>query len=361
MNRKKLSGTLALILLLSSFFSGTFVVGATDFPFSVNAVIPENQVAEEHTFFNLLMEPNQYQVLQMTLRNHTMEDIVLLPNIVSATTSGEGVVEYDPTKTPSPTLRHNIVDLVSAVDDEVVIPALGYSVMFLEVQMPVEDFEGVIAGGLVLQARDGEPYTFVMGIILRTDIAEVSPELELTDVFMEAGEEYNTLIATISNIRPRFMNQVTVHTEISRRNEIVHEETRTELQMAPNSRMYYTITSGNELGTGNYTLSINVESGGEVWSWTRGISVGRDGIIEVTYDVSEGTGGIGVVIVIVIIVLVLLALAIVAIRTVMIRQQKAENKKVDEILKSVADTNEDDEIDGHDSILRVQEPPNKNK
>ena len=339
MNRKKLSGILALVFMLLAFCHGTLAAESTDFPFLATAHIPANQVTAEHSFFNLLMEPSQHQILEVSLRNYTLEDLVLIPQITAATTTDEGVVEYNPARRPDPTLRHDIASIVSALDEEVVVPALGYGRMMLEVQMPDENFEGVVAGGLILNTKDETPYTFILGIILRTNVVEVEPELLLTSVYMDIVEDdFNVLRARISNVKPMFMNQVTVHIEITRRGDIVYEETISGLHMAPYTSMDYGIVTDDVLGTGNYVLNLTVESEHKSWSWTRGISLNRDGTVQVTDDV-EGGRGIGITVVVIVIIFVLLGLGLFIARTVIIRQRKAESRKVAEILKSVGKNN----------------------
>ena len=88
-----------LLIIATIFTLGTVSkeVHANEFNFSVNPVLPENQIGESG-YFNLQMSPGQSQTLTITLKNTTDKTVVVEEEIASATTNINGVVEYSPNK-----------------------------------------------------------------------------------------------------------------------------------------------------------------------------------------------------------------------------------------------------------------------
>lgn len=104
-----------LLFIATIFTLGTVSkeVHANEFNFSVNPVLPENQIGESG-YFNLQMSPGQSQTLTITLKNTTDKTVVVEEEIASATTNINGVVEYSPNKIKADsTLKYNLVDYAS--------------------------------------------------------------------------------------------------------------------------------------------------------------------------------------------------------------------------------------------------------
>ena len=104
-----------LLFIATIFTLGTVSkeVHANEFNFSVNPVLPENQIGESG-YFNLQMSPGQSQTLTITLKNTTDKTVVVEEEIASAITNINGVVEYSPNKIKADsTLKYNLVDYAS--------------------------------------------------------------------------------------------------------------------------------------------------------------------------------------------------------------------------------------------------------
>ena len=82
-----------LLFIATIFTLGTVSkeVHANEFNFSVNPVLPENQIGERG-YFNLQMSPGQSQTLTITLKNTTDKTVVVEEEIASSTTNINGVV-----------------------------------------------------------------------------------------------------------------------------------------------------------------------------------------------------------------------------------------------------------------------------
>lgn len=137
------------------FFSySTVTIEASELKFSVEPILPENQINQEHTYFDLIVEPDQKQTVKVHMRNDTNQDIFVVPHIEAATTNINGVVEYGESNSKlDKTAPYNIADLVKAKEKEVKIPANNSYDLEIEIKMPKEKFEGVLAGELLYKKK----------------------------------------------------------------------------------------------------------------------------------------------------------------------------------------------------------------
>ncbi|WFA03819.1 DUF916 and DUF3324 domain-containing protein [Bacillus sp. HSf4] len=289
---KKILFTFTAILLFALSDPLTLLrASASELNFAVETVIPENQINKKLTYFNLLIEPSEKQILEIKLRNDTDKDVTVVPKIASATTNHNGVVEYGSSDVEADsTLQYNMKDIVTT-EEEVTIPAKGSYTLKLEVNMPDEEFDGVLAGGITLQEKDDESsdngdevsgdksglsienkFAYVVAIVLQNNENKVSPELTLNDIYPDQINKRNVIKANVQNIMPMYMNQMSVNAKITEKgkSEVLYEATSESLQMAPNSNMDYPIRlNGEALKGGEYTLDMTVTSMGETWHWTK--------------------------------------------------------------------------------------------
>lgn len=307
--RKKMRQKLRLIIVIGILLVMSLpvtMVMASEFNFSVSTVIPDNQIDKNQSYFDLLMEPSQKQILEVELRNDTAEDITVLVGVNSATTNVNGVVEYSSNGIePDETLLYNMSDLVTT-EDEVVIPANSTYTLELEVNMPAEEFDGILAGGITFQeVEDKEDstaeeetagmsikneYAYVVAILLRQNENDITPNLELNDVYPNQINARNIISANIQNTESMYMNKMTVEAKVTKKGqtEALYESSSEGLQMAPNSNFSYPILlNGEKMEGGEYTLHLTAVSMGEEWTWTKDFTI--DSEVAKEYNESDVT------------------------------------------------------------------------
>ncbi|MFQ9320842.1 MAG: DUF916 and DUF3324 domain-containing protein [Enterococcus durans] len=276
------------------FFSySTVIIEASELKFSVEPILPENQINQEHTYFDLIVEPDQKQTVKVHMRNDTNQDIFVVPHIEAATTNINGVVEYGESNSKlDKTAPYNIADLVKAKEKEVKIPANNSYDLEIEIKMPKEKFEGVLAGGITLQEKD-EPqkenkskkqqglaienkYAYVVAIILQENLEELTQTLTLDKVVPSQVNARNTINATLKNREATYINQLSVETKITKKGDksILYSSEKEGMQMAPNTSFAYPIfLDGKKLKPGKYTLDMKVKSAKQGWEFTKEFEV----------------------------------------------------------------------------------------
>ncbi|WP_010053530.1 DUF916 and DUF3324 domain-containing protein [Carnobacterium maltaromaticum] len=286
--------TKLIIFMVALLTTSTFLitkVNASELNFSVEPIIPANQRDQKKTYFDLKMEAGASQTIEINLRNDTKNDVIIQPRVNSALTNIKGVVEYGelPEKQDS-TLIHNLNDIVTVVD-EVIVPAESHVRLPLTIDMPKEEFDGILAGGITLQEKQtdtdtnkkGEQglsiqnrYAYVVALVLNENDNEIVPELELNEIAAAQVNARNVINANLQNITAMYVNQLSVNAKITRQgqNEVLYKSTSEGMQMAPNSNFNYPISlDGAKLEAGKYTLEMTAESKGKTWHWKENFTI----------------------------------------------------------------------------------------
>src|SRR5574337_20899 len=152
MTSKKIQAHLLFaVLLCLSFFIGTGQVSASQANFSVNTIIPENQIDKSKTYFNLKMGPDQRQFITTTLKNGTEKAVTVEVSINSAKTNVNGLIEYGNNTIKKDASLAYPLDTLMTGPTSVVIPAHESKDAIFQITMPSQLFDGIILGGLTFQ------------------------------------------------------------------------------------------------------------------------------------------------------------------------------------------------------------------
>ncbi|WP_430610898.1 DUF916 and DUF3324 domain-containing protein [Enterococcus sp. DIV0876] len=269
---KKVKQLLAILFVIILFLGVPNIGIASEFNFAVNPVIPENQIDKEKTYFDLKMASGAVQTVEVQLRNDTDQGVVIAPEIASATTNLNGVVEYGVNDIePDESLLYNMADLIE-VPEEITIPKQSQITLPLKITMPSESVTGVIAGGLTLKETVNEDeteaseeqglaikneYAYVIAILLRQNTEEVLPDLHLIDVAPGQVNSRNTINVTLQNPEAAYLNSLRLINEVTKKgqSDVLYATDTSRMQVAPNSRFSYPISlEGQRLEAGTYVL-----------------------------------------------------------------------------------------------------------
>lgn len=273
--------------------SQTKQVNASELNFSVTTVIPRNQIDQSKSYFDLKVKPSQKQTLQILLRNDTNRQIVIEPQVHTATTNVNGVVEYGKTEEKKDsTLTYKMKDLVKMKKD-VTIPAKGKKILALHLTAPEKRFDGWLAGGVTLQEKEKEPkenkkdtglsienkYSYVVAILLSGDSPKIAPKLQLNKIEPSQLNARNVIQAEIQNVKPMYVNKMSVKAKIMEKGsrEVLYQADKKDMQMAPNSHFRFPVPlNGQKLKAGTYTLDMTAQSMNKSWHWTKDFTIDAD-------------------------------------------------------------------------------------
>lgn len=303
---------------------------AAEMNFSVQAVIPENQMDKSKSYFDLKMIPDQSQDLSISMKNDTDKDVTVEVAINTATTNDNGIADYSGTnKEQDSTLKYNLKDFIE-VDKEVTIPAKTEKTITAHLKMPADSFDGALLGGFTFiekesaeskEEKEGtqviNKYAYTIGIQLQETDTIIEPELVLNNVEPAQVNFRNVIQANIQNKEAAIIKDLTVDGKIYKKNSknVLYEAKRTGLRIAPNSNFNYGISLNNEeFKPGTYVFKGIATSEDKEWKFEKEFTIKGDvakklnsEAVELDKDYSIYIYlGIGLVILILILIIVIL-------------------------------------------------------
>lgn len=257
-------------------------VSANQLTFSVEPILPSNQVDSKVGFFNIKLNQGQSQDLFLKYTNNTKKTITVSANVASAKTNTNGVVDYNDSKIKNDvSLKYDLSNLVE-IPKAVVLDAGQSKDVNVHVKMPNEAFRGIIAGGLTFNdsAKDKQDqsskssglsikniYSFQIGLLMRQTTSSAYTDAQIQDNGLKlnqvtAGQQNyrNVVYANLQNPLSVYVNQMVVNAQITRRGSsaVLYSAIKGGMQMAPNTNFDFPITLGNgvKMKPGNYHLKL---------------------------------------------------------------------------------------------------------
>ncbi|MGG5324681.1 hypothetical protein IGJ83_000379 [Enterococcus pernyi] len=334
------------IVLLMVFVSllASMRVGAEEgtLNFYVTPEFSNNQKSGNDRYFQLTLPPDATEKLTLKLQNANAEakKIKITPH--TAYTNVMGVVEYgqDAEKADS-TLKHSLDELIEQPE---IIELAGNETktVTLDLNMPKEEFEGLLAGGLRVSEVKEEAteetsneegvaiqndFAYIIGVVVSNKQDAVQPDLDLLDVFADQLNYRNVISANLQNFTPTFVNRLEVEATVQKvgEEEILYQASQEQMQMAPNSNFNFPISlEGDRFRSGDYVLKMTARSGEEEWEWERKFTIEADEARalnqqDVTIDTSINWWLVAAVILILFLLLIIVWL--------LIKKQRAKNKE----------------------------------
>jgi hypothetical protein len=289
-NLKEQIGRVILLLVIVIGFFPSLIYADERVDFSVKAVLPKNQLDTGKSYFDLRMKPGQIQVIEVILyNNHPKEELLIEATINNATTNQNGLIVYDEEKDIDASLKTPVSEIVKFEEEEITIAAGESKTIKATISMPEEEFEGILLGGLhfqkVLQeeqATEGvsiqNQYAYVIGLQLSENDQLVKPELKFLSVESKLVNYRTAVQARIQNSQPVLMENIKVNAEVYKdKDSEPYKTSASEIKMAPNSTIDYTIDWENErLQAGNYLLKLKMDDGTDQWEWEEPFTIGDE-------------------------------------------------------------------------------------
>lgn len=285
--------TISFIVLLTTLLSSlplSVQAEEGNVGFSVRAILPNNQVKKDVTYFDLRMEPNQKQVIQVEVINNSSEDTTFDVNVNQASTNENGFIDYEKADGVfDESLKYPIDEIVS-YEKEVTVPANSTQLVDITISMPAESYDGEILAGIqvVKDPHRGEDTTgqitnvfaYLIGLRLTETDAVLTRELKLGDVTGEVAFGKSAIVAQVINPVMESMGKLNYEGIVyqkGKKDSTTQEFSYVgkEMSMAPNSVYNFAIDLGkNEMASGDYVLELKISDAKDnVWNFTEEFTV----------------------------------------------------------------------------------------
>ncbi|CAM4208717.1 MULTISPECIES: DUF916 and DUF3324 domain-containing protein [Bacillus cereus group] len=277
------------LLLIAFFMVNTFSAYAAEMKFAVTAVIPENQIDKNQTYFDLKMQPGQKQTIQVQMKNDTNKEVVVESFANTAITNSNGITDYSTVEPPMDSTMKNPFSKIAKMPKETKVPANSAVTIDVNLEMPSESFDGVILGGLYFKEKEDEAsknkqegvqienkYAYAIGVVLRETDVEVKPDMKLNEVKPTQINGRNVVTANLQNVKPAMLKNLSVDAKVYKEKgkDVLFEEKKENLRMAPNSNFDYAISWENKaFDPGTYRVEITATDGDQKWEWKKNFSI----------------------------------------------------------------------------------------
>lgn len=292
-----IKGSLLLLLIGSLFFP---IIGRADEEkqdpagFTVESIIPENQVDKTKTYYYLSVEPEQKQTIQVKVISTKKEPVTVSVAIHDAVSSSVGAIDYANAKPKlDKSLKDPITSLVKVKDNvkEITVKNFEEKIVEYEITPPKKNFEGVKLGSLrfVRKGEDAEKnksgltpeYARVIALMLTEDEEQFNhgADLHLKKVGLDLSNGRKVIAANIQNDQPKVLQEMTINGQITRKGEskVIAKHEMENFSVAPNSNFNFEIPLGLEkFEPGTYVFTGEAKGDGRTWKWNETFQVGKE-------------------------------------------------------------------------------------
>lgn len=260
-----------LLLLMATFLPfATTVKAAPDKSYAIQAILPDNQVNKDESYFDLKVEPNKEQTLKVLIANTGSKPITVTAEVNNAYTADSGVIGYD--KYNAKLYKASLPSLTSLVDGkrkQVVKLKTGENkTVEFKVKSPSSEYAGIILGGVTTTASVSPTKSkniniknqvrYVKGVVLRSKDDGVMPDVHLTSAAPKAVAGSTGIAYRLDNTAPINVNKVSLKAEITNGDSKTNYNAD-NLQIAPNSQFNYFIPI-KKLNAGTYKAHITLKN-----------------------------------------------------------------------------------------------------
>ncbi|MGM0216278.1 DUF916 and DUF3324 domain-containing protein [Enterococcus sp. AZ109] len=294
--------TSTLIFLSGLLFMASFLFSTVSYAedahggagFTVESIIPENQVDKKYSFFYLKTTPEQPQTIEVKVTSTQEEPVTLKVAVHDAVSSSIGEIDYaQPEPKLDESLTNPITSFVKAKDDvqEVTVANFEEKIVAFEITPPKDSYAGVKLGSIrfLREAVESETsqtglvpeFARVIAVMLTEDETpfDQGAELQLKKVDLSLYNGRKIIAATMQNDQPKVLQEMTIKGKVTRKGEkeVMAEQEQSNFSVAPNSHFDFQLPLGLEQFTpGTYVFTGEATGDERTWKWTEEFTVGRE-------------------------------------------------------------------------------------
>ena len=274
-------------------------------PYSVQAVLPDNQVNENVSYFDIEMEQEQKQELEVIVYNSSNEDITVEVSNNPALTNSNGLIVYEGLSEDEE-LHDSMVypfSEISTVNTPAVDVAAGeQETVTVTVEAPDETFDGVILGGLYFslepEENDSEEavmiqntYSYALAVQIQETGNEntVKPNIEMLEVDPGIINYRTGLQTEFVNTTPMIVGlEIEGSVYEAGEEEALYTRTEEDFTVAPNSKFKYPVMYDNQrLEAGDYIFKATATDGNQTWDFEEEFEVTEEAAEEANEEAVE--------------------------------------------------------------------------
>lgn len=281
--------TLCLITFIS--FCGIKVC-AEELPgqFGVKAILPENQIDQNISYFNLLVKPNQSQTLEVELQNLANKERTFDISINPAVTSDGGTIDYSQKNAKlDNSVPFDIRKYITLNQSSVKIRANSTLKVPINISMPDKKFKGRILAGFTVKPKEDDikpskekksetqiinRLAYSIAISLQQNKEKIAPDLKLLNA---SAKDFNSLpyiALSFQNPSGTIINDLIFETKLYHDGKLFIENTSNPFLVAPTSNFNLRLDlDGHKVSSGSYDVVVHAKSKENSWTFNKKFTV----------------------------------------------------------------------------------------
>lgn len=270
--------------------------------FSVESIIPENQVDRTKSYFYLSVVPAEKQVIQVKVKSLQEEPVTIQIKVHDAVSSSVGSIDYANDKPKlDASLKQPITELVQVKDEtkEITLNNKEEKIVEFEITPPQAPFSGVKLGSIRF-LRKNDPaekqksglipqYARVIAVMLTEDEETFNhgAQLHLKKVNLQLSNGRKVIAARIQNDQPKVLQEMVIQGSVRRKGEekVLAKEKLENFSVAPNSNFDFEIPLGLEnFNAGTYVFTGKADGDNRTWTWKKEFTIGKEQADKINKD-----------------------------------------------------------------------------
>lgn len=259
--------------------------------FTVEPVIPDNQIDKDANYFHLAVEPGTEQTVSIKVKSLSKDPVEIDMGLTNAVTSSSGIIDYGQEKPIlDESLKEPLTKMVSIPKGEEHIKVENFEekIVTVKINPPKEAFSGIKLGAVTFMKAESKDekkkagisnrYGYKIGLMLSEDRTEYNEGADLKLKKIKPGLDNGLKVININfqNPEPKMLSKLMIQAKMTKKgsNEVIKELKKTDRSMAPNSNFNFGVPWGMEpIKPGNYTMHIAAQSGDKKWKWDEDFTI----------------------------------------------------------------------------------------
>lgn len=344
--------TACVIGLLAALLTATSVFA--DSPsFSYQAILPENQINKNLTYFDLRVSPGMEQTIQVEVMNNEDKPILAQVEVNTAATAQNGVLLYTAPVEPDESMQIAVADIATVREAEKRIEPNETVLFDIDIKMPDQEVDGILLGGVVLTAVYAEEVQpdssatespmaienrvrYVSGLKITMNDNPVEPDFKF--VKAEAGlTNYRPSVqVAIQNPVPMVAKGINMNIDIAKKGsaEVLYNTNYPDVDMAPQSSGIFDVFLGDDkVEPGTYTAHVTMDWEGKNWTWDEEFVIEGESAQQINQESlvdpkQETAQGLPIWVYIIVGVAAVLVIVLIVVLIVVISNKKKEQRRL---------------------------------
>lgn len=265
-------------------------LSASEVRFTVEAILPANQIGKDVTYHHLKVNPGEKQTIRLNVISVSDEPVEVEASIHLARSNHNGLIVYDGDTDGVQTenLKYNIEDIACVKNKTVTVPPRGSVPVEVDLLIPDGKFDGILLGGINFkEVNKGQAsgmkqsYSYNSALVLTMDDTPQlngSTSLEITGSRTEVVQTRKITMFDFANNESRILNKLNVDIVVTDKNDNeVLKTSMISMSISPNTRVPVQLDwKLKDVESGQYVAHIKANNEDDVWEWNYPFEISAD-------------------------------------------------------------------------------------